>query len=188
MQHCYAQKPVNEKALHKEVKKLEKEGWETFPGALPLEVQITKSWQKQSDADERGNPVFINSDGIALAKLKSVAEAQAMEFARISIAGMIETKILSVIEANLSNTKLANDDVTSLNQIVRNSKNTITTKLGYVDPVVKLYRVNKDGDFEVHVTVFYNLKQTLDVAKNVIGKQVGDKLSGEQLDKLLTLN
>lgn len=183
-----AQDAAIEKAAKKEAKKLEKEGWQTMPGAQPMEMQINKSWQKENLRDERDNPIFIHADGIATARLKSVAEAQAMEFAKLTLAGLIETKILSVIEANLSNAKLANDEVSSLTQIVKNSKNTITTKLGMVDPVLKICRVTGNGDYEMHIAVFYNLKQTIDVAKAVIGSQVNDKLTGEQLDKLLTLN
>lgn len=40
------------KAAKKEAKKLQKEGWQTAPGALPLEKQLDKSYAMQYQYDE----------------------------------------------------------------------------------------------------------------------------------------
>jgi hypothetical protein len=183
-----AQNSNTEKAARKESKKLEKEGWTNFPGSQPMTLQIEKAWDKENQTDERGNAIFIHADGSASGKLRSAAEAQALELAKLSLAGLIESKLLAIIETNLSNIKTSQDEKQSLTKMIQTSKNTITTKLGYVDPVVKLFRIQSNGDTEVQVRIFYNLKQTLVVAKEVLGADGNNKLSGEQLDKLLTLN
>lgn len=182
-----AQDAQQQKEIKKEVKRLEKEGWMTYPGALPLSEQISNVWQKQRQKDERGMSLFVIADAQATANIKSVAEAQAIEFAKITIAGLIESALISVMEANLSNARVGKDEFQSLSELVRQTKNSITTRLGYVEPVMKIYKT--DGKvYEVSVAVSYPLKQTVEAAKSVIANNPENKLTGEQLDKLLTLN
>jgi len=91
------------------------------------------------------------------------------------------------MEANLSNARIAKDELQSVSELVRQTKNTITTRLGYVEPVLKIYR-QQGNAYEVSVHVCYPLKQTVEAAKSVIANNPSNKLTGEQLDKLLTLN
>jgi hypothetical protein len=182
-----AQSDAHSKELKKEVKRIEKEGWSTFPGALPLSEQLNTVWQRQRLKDERGMPIYVVTDAQATANVKSVAEAQAVEFAKISVAGLIESALISVMEANLSNARVAKDEFQSVSELVRQTKNTITTRLGYVEPVLKIYRM-QGNSYEVSVFVCYPLKQTVEAAKSVIANNPANKLTGEQLDKLLTLN
>lgn len=44
------------KAARKEAKKLKKEGWQTAPGALPLEKQLDKSYMMQYEYEEDAFP------------------------------------------------------------------------------------------------------------------------------------
>jgi len=182
-----SQSDAQQKELKKEIKRLEKEGWVTFPGSLPLSEQLATVWQKQRLKDERGMSVFVVTDAQATANVKSVAEAQAIEFAKIAVAGLIESALISVMEANLSNARIAKDELQSVSELVRQTKNTITTRLGYVEPVLKIYR-QQGNAYEVSVHVCYPLKQTVEAAKSVIANNPSNKLTGEQLDKLLTLN
>jgi hypothetical protein len=183
----FSQSDAQQKELKKEIKRLEKEGWVTFPGSLPLSEQLATVWQKQRLKDERGMSVFVVTDAQATANVKSVAEAQAIEFAKIAVAGLIESALISVMEANLSNARIAKDELQSVSELVRQTKNTITTRLGYVEPVLKIYR-QQGNAYEVSVHVCYPLKQTVEAAKSVIANNPSNKLTGEQLDKLLTLN
>jgi hypothetical protein len=186
-QESYAQSDAQQKELKKELKRLEKEGWVTFPGSLPLSEQLSTVWQKQRLKDERGMSVNVVTDAQASANVKSVAEAQAVEFAKIAVAGLIESALISVMEANLSNARIAKDELQSVSELVRQTKNTITTRLGYVEPILKIYR-QQGNTYEVSVHVCYPLKQTVEAAKSVIANSPSNKLTGEQLDKLLTLN
>ena len=60
-------------------------------------------------------------------------------------------------------------------------------QLGYVNPEFKLYRDLKDKKVEVQVRLFYDVKQSLEIAKKVIRKELKDKmkLNEQQLDKLV---
>jgi hypothetical protein len=59
--------------------------------------------------------------------------------------------------------------------------------MGYVNPNFKLYRDLKDQKIEVQVRIFYEVKQSVAIAKKAIRKELKDKLkkTDEQVDKLL---
>ena len=53
---------LNEKATktaRKDAKQLQKEGWQTAPGALPIEKQLDKSYLMQMEYDEDMFPKYI---------------------------------------------------------------------------------------------------------------------------------
>lgn len=183
-------KEVNEKAIkeaRKEAKNLSKEGWKTNPGSMPMDKMVEDSWLKQAQTDEAGQPIYIIADGNAIAETKSVAEAQAIEFAKLQLAGSMESNIASIVKGNLANVQESTQDATSVTEIIQSSKNIIAQQFGYVNPNFKMYRDLKDKKVEVQVRIFYELKQSLAIAKKTIRKELKEKLkkTDEQVDKLL---
>lgn len=186
-------KELKDKALKeakKEAKTLSKQGWKTMPGELPMEKMIERSWMKKVVEDEKGVPLYITADGNGVAETKTAAEAQAMEFAKLQLAGTLETKIASIIAGNIANEQLSTEDATSITEIVQSSKNIIAQELGYVDPAFKLYRDLDDKKVEVQIRIFYEAKQSLVIAKKAIKKDLKEKLkkTDEEVDKLLMDN
>lgn len=175
------------KEARKEAKKLKKEGWKTMPGELPMEKMIENAWMKKLSEDDNGNARYITSDGNGVAQTKTVAEAQAMEFAKLQLAGTIETKIASIIDGNIANEQLSTEDAASVTQIVQSSKNIIAQELGYVNPAFKLYREVGNKNVEVQVRLYYETKQSLTIAKKAIRRDLREKLkkTDEEVDKLL---
>jgi len=171
----------------KEAKSLSKQGWKTMPGELPMEKMIENAWMKQVAEDEEGNPKYIKADGNAVAESKTVAEAQALEFSKLQLAGMIETKVASIVNGNLANQQLSTEDAASVTELVQSSKNVIAQELGYIDPAFKLYRDLKDQKIEVQMRIFYETKQSMAVAKKAIRRDLKDKLkkTDEEVDQLL---
>jgi len=178
------------KEAKKEAKSLSKQGWKTMPGELPMERMIENAWMKQVAEDEKGIPIFITADGNGVAETKTAAEAQAIEFAKLQLAGTIETKIASIVNGNIANEQLSTEDAASITQIVQSSKNIIAQQLGYVNPAFKLYRDLDDKKIEVQTRIFYETKQSLTIAKKAIKKDLRDKLkkTDEEVDKLLMDN
>jgi hypothetical protein len=175
------------KEARKEAKNLAKQGWKTNPGSLPMEKMIEESWMKQYQVDENGQATYIMADGNGVAESKSVAEAQAIELAKLQLAGLIESNIASIVKGNLANTQESAADATSVTEIIQSSKNIIAQQMGYVNPNFKLYRDLKDQKIEVQVRIFYEVKQSVAIAKKAIRKELKDKLkkTDEQVDKLL---
>jgi len=178
------------KEARKEAKKLTKDGWKVNPGALPMEKILQNSWEKQYAEDEKGQPVYLTADGNGVAESKSVAEMQAVELGKLQLAGLIETNINSLVSANLGNAQLSKDEAASVTEIVQSAKNLIQVELGYVNPAYKIYREVGEKNIECQVKLFYDRKQSMDIAKKVVRKELKDKLkvNEAQLDKLIGLD
>jgi hypothetical protein len=183
-------KELQDKAIKeakKEAKTLSKQGWKTMPGELPMSKMIEDSWMKKVAEDENGNPKYITADGNGVAETKTVAEAQAIEFAKLQLAGTIESNIASIVKGNLANAQESTQEATSITELVMSSKNIIAQQLGYINPAFKLYRDLKDKKIDVQVRIFYETSQSLAIAKKAVKKELKEKLkkTDEEVDKLL---
>lgn len=183
-------KELKEKAIkeaQKEAKKLGKEGWKTNPGSLPMSKMIENAWMKQVEEDDKGNMKYIVADGNGVAESKSVAEAQSIEFAKLQLAGTMESNIASIVKGNMANSQESTAEATSVTEIIQSSKNIIAQQMGYINPSFKIYRDLKNNKVEVQVRIFYETAQSFAIAKKAIRKELKDKLkkTDEEVDKLL---
>ena len=67
----------------------------------------------------------------------------------------------------------------------------ISAQLGYVEPAFKIYRIPANPkNTEVQMRIFYDVEQSLQIAKKVIQKELKDKLkvNEEQLNKMMGIN
>ena len=175
------------KEARKEAKKMKKDGWYVPPGSLPLDKIIENAWMKQYTEDENGNQLYITADGNAVAESKTAGEMQAIEMGKLQLAGLIETNVSSLISGNIGNAQLSTEDAASVTEIVQSSKNVIATQLGYVNPFFKLHRDIGKDKIEVQVRLFYDVRQSLEIAKKVVRKELKDKLqmNEEKLEQLM---
>lgn len=175
------------KEARKEAKKMEKDGWSVAVGSIPLAKILENTWMKQVTEDDNGNVRYIYADGNAVAETKSVAEMQAIELGKLQLAGLIQTNMSSLISANIGNAQLSTQEAASVTEIVQSAKNVIAMELGYVDPSFKLLRPIGKDKIEVQVRLFYDTKQSLEIAKKVVRQEIKDKLklNEEKLEKLM---
>ncbi len=112
----------------------------------------------------------------------------AIEVAKLELANMLQSNINSLISANIGNAQLSTQEAASVTEVVLSSKNQIAVKLGYIDPTFKLFRNIGKVNVEVQVRLFYDIKQSMDIAKGVIRNELQTKLklNEEKLDKLIT--
>jgi len=115
---------------------------------------------------------------------------QAIETGKLQLAGLIQTNMSSLINANIGNSQLSTSDAASVTEVVQSAKNMIAMEMGYVNPFFKIYRNLKEDKIEVQVRLFYDVKQSLEIAKKVVRKELKDKLkmNEQQLDKLMGLD
>ena len=79
---------LNEKAsktARKEAKTMTKEGWQTAPGALPIDKQLDKSYMMQYEYDENMYPKYIMGEAMSVGGNYDAAKMQALELAFFSI-------------------------------------------------------------------------------------------------------
>ncbi|MFN8258762.1 MAG: hypothetical protein U0W24_23945 [Bacteroidales bacterium] len=205
-------KQIKEKAVkqaRKEAERLQKEeGWNVFPGELPLEKQLEEAWEKQYEMKQ--NPdgtqanAYIWSTGNAVAQTNSAAKMQAVELAKVELAGQLKTYVAALTTSNIANAQLSGVDAETEQSIVQSAKSITSATLTQIKPIVVLYRkqipkkelkknANKmqlaPGTVEVQTMLFYDLYQVDFTTRDAIKTELKDKLKDneQELKKLMDL-
>lgn len=204
-------KKVKDKAIkqaRKEAKRLEKEeGWRVFPGDMPLEKSLEISWMNQYEM--RQNPdgsesnAYIWATGNAVAKTNSAGKMQAIELAKVELAGQLKTYVAALTTSNIANAQLSSVDAETEQSIVQSAKSITSATLTQIKPTVVLYRKsipkkelkksNKQqlapGTVEVQAMLFYDLYQADFQTRDAIKQELKDKLKDNEaeLKKLMDL-
>lgn len=189
----YAKSELNEKAskaAKKEAKNYLKEGWLVAPGHLPLDKQLDRSYQMQYEFDEMGYPKYMMSEAMSIGASYDAAKMQAVELAKLSLAGQMQSEIVAIIENSISNKQLSQEQAASVTESVMAAKNMISQKLGRVITVVECYRnTPKAKNKEVRIMIAYNTAMAMEAATNAVREDLerkGDELH-KKLDNLLKL-
>lgn len=175
------------KTARKAAKRLAKEGWTTTPGALPLEKQLDKSYLMQMEYDENMFPKYLMGEAMSIGENYDAARLQAMELAKQSLAGQIQTEVTALIENNLSNKQLSAEEAASVTQVISAGKSLISQSIGRVLTVVEMYRVLGNKNKEVSLRIAYNAEMAKQAAKKAVRQELekkGDDLH-KKLDELL---
>lgn len=162
------------KLAKEEAKKLTKEGWEVSAGVLPLEKQLDKAYNMAYEFDESLLPKYIFGNARSFGQTYDAAKMQAVNNAKVELAGMIETEVTALTESTVANSQMAPEDAVSINEAVQATKSLIAQKLGRVFISTECYRKTKKG-YEVEVTIAYNAKMAIDYAKQVIKARLEEK-------------
>ena len=175
------------KQARKEAKRYKRRGWYVAPGALPMDKQIEKSWERQYEEDEKGYPLYLVATGNSVAESQSAAKLQAMELAKLELAGVVQTNIIAIIENSVANNQLSRDDAASVTKTVAASKNIIAQEIGRVITFFEIYREVGDRNIEASVRIGYNSEMAYETAKKAIREQLEDRTEElhDKLDKIL---
>lgn len=161
----------------KEAKRYNKDGFVIFPGNLPIQNQLDKSYQMQTQVDDEGFPKWIVANGSSVAQTQAAAEMQAIELAKNRLVGLLETNMKAVIESDVSNNQLSQSDAASITKTIEVSANRVSKKLQRVNPLFKVYReVKKNIEVQVLIGYSYDLarKAMLDEAKLILQEETED--------------
>jgi len=175
------------KAARKEAKKLKKEGWQTTPGALPIDKQLDKSYLMQYEQDDMGYPKYLMGEAMSIGQNYDGAKMQALELAKQNLAGQIQTEVTALVENTVANEQLDPEEAATVTKSVMASKNLISQSIGRVMTVMEVYRTLPNKNKEVQVRIAYNSEMAKAAAKRAIRKDLenkGEELHGK-LDKLL---
>ena len=165
---------------------LEKEGFKTPVGKLPLAKQLETAWEKQAELDTEGNPYWYIASSRAVGGNQSAAALQATNAAKIDLAGQIQTKVSQLIEAKVANDDMGQEEAASLSSVVASSKSVISATLGRTIPLVEVYKTLPNKNVEVMVTIGYSMQSANQAAVQAIRKELAAKSEelAKQLDKL----
>ena len=185
----FLNKQVKDRAIRdarKEARKLEKQGYKAPVGKLPIDKQLEKAWQCQYEMDSNGYPFYFIATARTTGSNYSAAQMQAVNLAKLDLAGQIQTRVNQLVEAKVANDEISAEEAVSINSFVSASKNVISNTLGRVLILVEIYRVNENGNNEVQVTLGYNSKLATQEAIKAVQKSMGEE-AGELMDELDSL-
>ena len=185
----FLNKQVKDRAIRdarKEARKLEKQGYKAPVGKLPIDKQLEKAWQCQYEMDSNGYPFYFIATARTTGSNYSAAQMQAVNLAKLDLAGQIQTRVNQLVEAKVANDEISAEEAVSINSFVSASKNVISNSLGRVLILVEIYRVNENGNNEVQVTLGYNSKLATQEAIKAVQKSMGEE-AGELMDELDSL-
>lgn len=171
------------KTAQKEAKKLKKEGWQTPPGALPIDKQLDKSYLMQYEYDSDMYPKYIMGEAISIGGNYDAAKMQALELAKQNLAGQIQTEVTALIENTVANEQISEEDAASVTRSVMAAKNLISQSIGRTIPVIELFRTLNNKNKEVMVRIAYNGEMAKKLAKDAVRKQLAK--DGEEKQKKL---
>lgn len=177
-----------EKQAKAEAKAQAKDGWKPATGGLPLEEQLYAYYIKQQDAtvaEENGKtPKFMFAQSMAKGSNYSAARKQAMELARVELAGEISSKTAEIIKQNVMNAELSAEETTSLSKTVSESKTIVQQNLGRVSVGYEAYR-EVDGKYQVAIRLQYSTRNLTSTLATVLANE-SEKVRSE-VDKLLSV-
>lgn len=166
------------KAARTEAKKYAKDGWKPLEGTLPLEKQLEEAYTLMNMKDEDFNAKFLIGTGAFSTDDKATAVKFATDAARLDIAEQLETQIAESIKR-----EGGSSNGTAINDVVSASRTLVKNRLTGTQPVVRMYRQLKNGQYEVQITLPFSLEKAKRMAKDVIREELKSK--SEELAKEL---
>ena len=176
------------KAALDEAKKLEKEGWQVAPGALPLEKQLDRSYMMQYEFDESLYPKYIMGEAMSVGTNYDGAKMQALELAKQNLAGNIQTEVAALANNSVSNEQLTNEQAATITKTISESKSLIVQSLGRTVIIVEAYRTLNNKNKEVLVRIAYSYEMAMQASQKAIIDELedeGDALR-EELDAVFS--
>lgn len=168
------------KETKKEVKALQKEGWKVAPGALPLEKMMQRSYELQYEFDDDLMPKYYNGEARPIGESYDAAKMQAMALAKVSLAQQISSEIAGLVENSVDNKQLTSDQAASVVRTLSNSKELIAQKIGRVIPVVEMYRILPNKNYQVSMRVFYKADLAKEAAIEAVRQALEDRADNNQ--------
>ena len=178
----------SEKMAQKEAKKLEKAGWKTM--GLPIAKQLDETWVKMYDREPNGYPRYIWAQEMATANTFAEAQSQADNVAKLRISSQISSSVAALTDVALANQEISAKEAASITKVVENAKVIVSQKLGRTFKTMEIYQELSNGNYRVRVTMFYDMKAAVAIAREVILDELkkDSDVNKAQLEKLLGMD
>lgn len=179
------------KDAKKQSKELKKQGWTVPAGERSIEQQITESQYLSAElmTDENGAPTkrFIQHTGVSTAGTYNAAYAAGRSNAQVEIANMLETEIATAMQGKLDNAQQNAVNATTVEKFNQRIKAIVHESLSNSIPVLAIYRMLPNNNFEVQVRIAYDKKEIAARLKRALQQELemeGDELNGMVDDAL----
>lgn len=168
-----------EKAVKKDVKRYEKEGWKVKPGSPSIAMQLTKSYQMAWEKTAEGTDQWIMGEGSSVGTIYDAARTQAITVAQGEIGRKLRTDLTAQVEQDLANEQLGGGEAESIAQTIVNSMGkSVDQSIGRPSSLIEMYRDLPNGYVEVL------MRLAISSAKlDALAKEAVDKARKEYLQK-----
>lgn len=175
------------KDAKKQAKELKKQGWLVPAGERSIEQQITESQLLSAElmADENGAPTrrFIQHTGVSTAGTYNAAYAAGRSNAQVEIANMLEAEIAAAMQGKLDNAQLNSENAVTVEKFNQRIKAIVHESLTNSIPVLAIYRVLPNKNFEVQVRIAFDKKEVAARLKRALQKEI--EMEGDQLNAMV---
>lgn len=173
------------KDAKKQAKQRAKDGWEVPAGSLSMANQFTRAQLMRQElmANDAGEPVarYILHEATVTSGSESVGYSYARAQCQAEIASMLQTKIAAAIKRKQDNDQNSAIDATTVSKFHERGKSITEATLSMMTPVVHIYRVLPNNNYQVQVTIAYDKKVMKDQMKRQLAKEL--EAEGDELDK-----
>ncbi len=160
------------KEAKKEAKRLTKEGWLIVAGGYSIEKQLYQAYLLQEERDADNQPRYLFGQSISGGSFYDAAKLQAVELAKVEIAGNIASDLTTLVNTKLGNQQITSEKASSASEIIEKGKSLVSQKLGSTIPLIELYRNTKDGLVEVQIRLAYPKEKGIKSAMDAIGEEL----------------
>lgn len=175
------------KDAKKQAKELKKQGWIVPAGEKSIEQQVTESQFLGAElmSDENGVTTkrFIQHTGLSTAGTYNAAYAAGRSNAQVEIANMLETEVAAAMQGKLDNAQLNAVNATTVEKFNQRIKAIVHESLTNSIPVLAVYRVLPNNNFEVQVRIAFDKKEVAARLKRALQKEL--EMEGDQLNGLV---
>ena len=175
------------KDAKKQAKSLKKQGWTVTAGERSIEQQITESQLLGAElmADENGAPTkrFIQHTGVSTAGTYNAAYAAGRSNAQVEIANMLETEIAAAVQGKLDNAQQSAINAVTVEKFNQRVKSIVHESLSNSIPVLAIYRVLPNKNYEVQVRIAFDKKEVAARLKRALQKEI--EMEGDELNALV---
>jgi hypothetical protein len=179
---------AQEKAVKKDVKKYEKEGWKVKPGSPSIAMQLTKSYQMLWERTADGTDQWLMGEGSSIGSVYDAARTQAMTVAQGEIARKMKTDMTTQIEQDLANEQFAQKEAESIAQtVVTAMGKSVDQTIGRPSSLIEMYRDLPNGNVEVLVRLAISSAKLDNLVKQGVEsarREALQKRVGEVKDKM----
>lgn len=179
---------INKKQLRKELREYRREHFAPEFGSPALESQLKESWklELQNDTITR----FLIAGGRAVGQTYNAAKQHAMETAKLTLAGLVSSRIAGIVESDLSNNSLTREEAKSIDKVVSAYTSFIVQEIGTIRPLVVAFREVGDHNIECAVRIATNAKLTLKNSTDALMDELQKEtnLTRQKLEQILDID
>lgn len=183
-----SQREIN-KAIKKESKKLRKSGYSVEPGAISMEFQLRRSYEKELAMDGNGASLYLVGVGSAISGIENTARLHAISDATINACMLLESQVLGLLEQDYNNKLYSRDEFQSLSQMKGAFSNIMAKSLPSGTPITSFVK-DHERHYEYQVRVAYSMVFLKQNAKEVVHQVLSNENVElrEKFERITNLN